>query len=153
MAYELADSVIIQAAPERIYDVVSDVTRTGEWSPVCYRCEWSSEARGVGATFVGHNRTPDREWSTTSTVVVATPGIEFAWEVGAGRTRWGYRMAPAAGRATELTEYTVFGAAAEEAFRERFGAAAETEEENRRRAAASGIPVTLQRIKAMIEAR
>lgn len=34
------------------------MTRTGEWSPVCRRCEWlgdSAEAV-VGARFVGHDR-------------------------------------------------------------------------------------------------
>ena len=30
----------IEAQPEKVYALVSDVARMGEWSPECYRCEW-----------------------------------------------------------------------------------------------------------------
>ena len=30
-----AESVVIARSPEALYDMVSDVTRMGEWSPVC----------------------------------------------------------------------------------------------------------------------
>ncbi len=33
-------SIIIETTPEAIYDLVSDITRTGEWSPVCTACWW-----------------------------------------------------------------------------------------------------------------
>ena len=46
-------SVHVARSPEAVYDLVSDVTRTGEWSPICRECRWESEARGVGAVFVG----------------------------------------------------------------------------------------------------
>ena len=29
------ESILVTATPEAVYDLVSDVTRTGEWSPVC----------------------------------------------------------------------------------------------------------------------
>ncbi|GAA2180102.1 SRPBCC family protein [Brooklawnia cerclae] len=151
MGYELAESVLVQASPREVFGLVSDVTRTGEWSPVCYACEWNSDGRGVGATFTGHNRNPEREWSTVSTVVANTPDEEFAWEVGAGRARWGYRIAAAPDGATELTEYTVFGPTTEAVFTERYGDRADDEIAKRRDAAAAGIPVTLQRIKAIAE--
>lgn len=37
MTYELSDSIHIDASPAEIYDLISDVTRTGEWSQQCYR--------------------------------------------------------------------------------------------------------------------
>lgn len=48
----------IDASPQRVYELVSDITRMGEWSPECYRCEWLDGATTatVGARFRGHNR-------------------------------------------------------------------------------------------------
>ena len=34
----------IEASPERLYEMVSDVTRMGEWSPATRRCEWLGDA-------------------------------------------------------------------------------------------------------------
>ena len=50
--YTYEQSVIIEAGPEALYDLVSDITRIGEWSPVCRRCWWdeASEAGQVGET-------------------------------------------------------------------------------------------------------
>ena len=96
--------VHIQAPPEDVYALVSDVTRTGEWSPECRRAEWLGGATGpgVGARFRGHNRRGPVGWTTTATVTAAEPGREFTFEN--GRTRWSYRLAPAAGGGTDLVE-------------------------------------------------
>jgi hypothetical protein len=56
-----AESIHVDADPRTVWDVVSDVTRTGEWSPVCARCEWDEgDGPWVGAHFTGHNAKPDR---------------------------------------------------------------------------------------------
>ena len=34
-------AIAVAAAPERLWDLVTDVTQMGEWSPVCRRCEWT----------------------------------------------------------------------------------------------------------------
>jgi hypothetical protein len=92
------DSIWIAAAPQLVYDVVSDVPRMGERSPECYRCEWldGATAAAVGARFRGYNRLGLLRWSTTSTVVTADPGREFAFTVmsrgGREETRWRYVM-------------------------------------------------------------
>jgi carbon monoxide dehydrogenase subunit G len=98
------DSVVVAATPEAVYDLVSDVTRTGEWSPVCTSCWWDdeSEAGRVGARFTGRNETPDRTWETRSQVVAAERGREFAWVVGQGFVRWGFLLEPK-GEGTRLT--------------------------------------------------
>ncbi len=31
-------------APERVYALLADVTRMGEWSPECVRCQWMKVA-------------------------------------------------------------------------------------------------------------
>ena len=35
---------MIDTTPERVYDLVSDMPRMGEWSPECQRVEWADGA-------------------------------------------------------------------------------------------------------------
>ena len=87
-------SVVVAVPPEELYDLVSDVTRTGEWSPVCVACWWDEGATGrAGDWFTGRNVTPERTWETRSQVAVADRGREFARLVGGSRARWGYTLA------------------------------------------------------------
>lgn len=105
-------STQISAPPEAVYDLVSDVTRMGEWSSVCHSCVWQNGAHApvVGAQFVGHNRQGDRDWSATCQVISAEPGAEFAFatlvpeaDEPLWRTVWRYTLAPEDG-GTRLTE-------------------------------------------------
>jgi uncharacterized protein YndB with AHSA1/START domain len=97
-------TVHINAAPEKVYAMVTDVTRMGEWSPECQKAEWIDGASGpaAGARFKGSNKKGIIRWSTKPTVKVADPGKEFTFDVGKN-TRWSYRFAPKDG-GTELTE-------------------------------------------------
>ena len=98
------ESILIEASPEAVYDLVSDVTRTGEWSPVCKRCWWDEGAKGVvGDVFTGRNVLPERTWETRCTVIAADRGREFGWIVGDNLVRWVYSM-QAEGNGTRLTE-------------------------------------------------
>lgn len=153
MTDEMKDSIVVPAAPDEVYALLSDVTRTGEWSQQCLRCEWEDEQRGVGARFTGFNRTPERTWQTTSEVIVATPGEHFAWSVGPGRAEWGYRLRPTAAGGTELTEYTRTTSYFEEVFAERYGDRAEEEIALRQQAARTGIPATLAAIREVLAGR
>jgi uncharacterized protein YndB with AHSA1/START domain len=101
-------SVQISAAPEKVYDLVSDVRRMGEWSPECRSCEWLDGATGpaVGARFKGSNRNGMIRWSTKPRVVVADEGREFAFVTdvrGNDLTKWIYRFEPD-GDGTKVTE-------------------------------------------------
>ena len=144
-------SILVDASPEAVYDLVSDVTRTGEWSPVCVACWWDEGASGrVGDWFTGRNVTPARTWETRSQVVVADRGREFAFVVGAGYVRWGFTCRPVDG-GTELTESWEFLPEGQAFFAERFGDAAGEQIEERTRAAHEGIPVSLAAIKRIAE--
>ena len=78
-----SESIIIDRRAEDLYDMVSDVTRIGEWSPVCKACWWDKgNAARVGDWFTGRNVLPERTWETRSEVVVADRGREFAFIVG-----------------------------------------------------------------------
>ena len=147
-----AESVVVAAPPQRLYDLVSDVTRTGEWSPTCAACWWDEGAGPqVGSWFTGRNETPDRTWETRSQVVAADPGREFAWLVGGRLVRWGYLLEAVEG-GTRLTESWEFLPAGLELFAERYGDDAEAQVADRTAAAHRGIPRTLARLKQIAEA-
>lgn len=62
----------IKAAPLMVYELISDITRMGDWSPECYRCDWLDAATTVdGARFRGHNRLGKVRWHTDAIVTVA----------------------------------------------------------------------------------
>ncbi len=91
------ERIEVSAAPEVVYDLVSDMCRMGEWSPECRRCEWVGSTTGpaVGAEFLGHNRIGPYRWSVGGRVVAAERGHEFAFTtvlMGRESTRWRYRF-------------------------------------------------------------
>jgi len=147
-----SDSTVIARSPEDLYDMVSDITRMGEWSPVCRACWWDEGAGPeVGAWFTGKNELPERTWETRSEVVAAERGREFAFVVGGSFVRWGYTFTPVDG-GTEVTESWEFLPGGIAMFEERFGSDAPAQIANRTDAAYRGIPVTLAAIKATAEA-
>lgn len=148
-----SDSVVVERSPEDVYDIVSDVTRMGEWSPVCRACWWDDgNSARAGSWFTGRNELPERTWETRSLVVAADRGREFTFVVGGTRTRWSYRFEPAPDGATELTESWELLPDGVAFFEERFGDQAKAQIENREQTARESIPVTLARIKAAAEA-
>lgn len=147
------DSIVVAVSPGSLYDMVSDVTRMGEWSPICKACWWDAGAGPrVGAWFTGRNELPERTWETRSQVVAAEPGREFAFAVGGAWVRWGYTFA-LAGAGTQLTESWEFLPAGIARFHERYGAGAQAQIDDRTEAARNGIPVTLAAIKRAAESR
>jgi len=91
----------IAAPPEAIYDVVSDVTRTGEWSGETRRVEWTSAGSGVGGRFKGWNRVGFFRWTRHCEVLVADRGHAFAFRTIPGKaptkrdsTVWRFDLTP-----------------------------------------------------------
>ena len=148
----LSDSIVVACSPEELYDLVADVTRMGAWSPVCKACWWDDGGGPrLGATFTGRNELPERTWETTSEVVVADPGREFAWVVQVTGTRWGYTFTPVEG-GTEITESWEFPPRAFEVLSERFGDDAPAQIASRQELARTGMAATLGAIKKTAEA-
>jgi hypothetical protein len=95
-----SQSVVIDAPAERIYELVADLPRMGDWSPECRSVEWLEGSVGPaeGATFIGHNQGGPRglmKWSRRGRVLSADPGCEFAFvteESGRESTEWHYRL-------------------------------------------------------------
>ena len=101
-------SIEIQASPEAVYDLVSDLPRMGEWSPECVRAHWEGDSSGpeVGAHFHGYNKAGTFEWDAPCIVTDCEPGRVFAFAVPRGGdtiNRWRFEFAPS-GAGTTLTE-------------------------------------------------
>ena len=100
-------SIDIQASPEAVYDLVSDLPRMGEWSPENIGGAWQGGGSGqVGDRFLGHNRAGERAWSVPVMVTVAKRGrcFEFVTHPDDGPyVRWTYRLEPS-GSSTRVTE-------------------------------------------------
>jgi uncharacterized protein YndB with AHSA1/START domain len=100
-------TVHVEAPPERLWSLVTDVTQTGRWSPECTGCAWEDGADRavVGARFKGHNRHGPVRWTTHCEVVAADAPTHFAFQVKESGMRWGYRFEPDGAGGTNLTEY------------------------------------------------
>ncbi|MFC0107707.1 SRPBCC family protein [Kibdelosporangium aridum] len=111
--FELQASIPVSATAEQIYAVVSDLPRSGEWSPECQGGEWISGTPGaVGAVFRGENLRAESvvawaplvrgTWHTEARVIAAEPGRTFRWmmlsHAGADQESiWGFDIEPADG--------------------------------------------------------
>lgn len=147
-----SESVVIAASPQAVYDLVSDVTRTGEWSPVCNACWWDEgDGPREGAWFTGRNELDGRIWETRSLVVAAEPDREFAFNVLGNWVRWGFAL-EAEGDGTRLTESWEFLDGGVAGYYERWGDDAPANYLKRRQTMLEGIPATLAAIKAIAEA-
>ena len=90
-------SIDIDASPDVVYSILTDLSRISELSPECYKAEWEGDSQGaaVGAKFRGYNDNNGMKWDQACIVVAATPGKEWAFEVPAddGRsTIWRYEI-------------------------------------------------------------
>lgn len=90
----------VEATPETLYALVSDVTKMGRWSPETVSADWldGALAPAVGVRFVGRNRIGGLRWSTRPTIVAAEPGRRFAFTVpGRSGPTWTYTFEPVPG--------------------------------------------------------
>ena len=147
----LEAEVHVDADPARVWEIVSDVRRTGEWSPECRRV--IVLGRGPlrhGTRFVGLNKRKLLWWPTTARIHLYDAGTSLGWTVVENRTRWSYRVDPD-GDGTRLTErrdapegLSWLGRTFARFF---LGGVAEHTDELE-----DGMRVTLQRIKSIAEA-
>jgi uncharacterized protein YndB with AHSA1/START domain len=101
----------VKADPVKVWELVSDLPRMGEWSPENTGGRWLGGETGprVGARFRGTNRRGPLRWSTTVEVVEATPGQRFAFDVTYGPvpiSRWEYTFTAEADGCRVVEEWT-----------------------------------------------
>ncbi|MEV6561397.1 SRPBCC family protein [Nocardia sp. NPDC051756] len=109
----MQDSVTVRmAAPaDKIWELVSDITNTGRFSPETFAAEWlgGATAPAVGVKFRGHvnrNGWGVKYW-TVCRIIASDPGREFAFTVlgpgGMSINTWTYRFETVEG-GTDVTE-------------------------------------------------
>jgi uncharacterized protein YndB with AHSA1/START domain len=74
-------SVVVDATPTAVREVVGDPTRTGEWSHECAAVEYLDGAitPRPGVRFRGRNRVGRSRWSRTCEILTLDPGHEISW--------------------------------------------------------------------------
>ena len=87
----------VAAPADRVWELISDVTRMGEWSPENTGATWKGDLTGpvVGARFSGSNSNGKKRWSTDCTITESEPGREFGFRVRAAGLKiahWSYRI-------------------------------------------------------------
>ena len=109
-------SVHMEAPVEKVWALVSDVTRIGEFSPETFEAKWTRGSTGpeVGASFAGHvrrNGVGPVYWSPCQ-VTKCVENEVFEFVVGTekvGVNNWGYRLEkdpnPDGTVGTKVTEY------------------------------------------------
>jgi uncharacterized protein YndB with AHSA1/START domain len=74
-------SADVDAPVEAVWRVVSDPTRTGEWSHECHRLTWVGGASSAepGARFRGANKVSWLRWVRTNEVMAVEPPRAITW--------------------------------------------------------------------------
>jgi hypothetical protein len=103
--YRHQESIEIRSPPEELYGLIADVSRMGQWSPVCTGGSYDDD----GEWFTGTNAMGETTWETRCRVVVADPGHEFAFinhglEGRVEMVRWAFLFEPVEGGGTEVTQ-------------------------------------------------
>lgn len=105
-------TVPISAPPDKVWGLVSDITKMGDYSPEVVEARWIDGATGpaVGARYQGHVRRnenwPVLYW-TTCVVTQCVPGEVFEFAVLIGNrpvNTWRYEFKPGPDGGTEVTE-------------------------------------------------
>ncbi|MFI1918163.1 SRPBCC family protein [Nocardia sp. NPDC020380] len=99
-------SIVIDAPPQLLWDLVTDITGMGRWSPENRRGRWldNGQTPRTGAWFLGFNRIGPVMWVTPCEVTAVEPLEHFEFQVHIVGPRWGYRLEPDP-LGTLVTEY------------------------------------------------
>ena len=107
-------STWVDAPPDRVWPLVSDVTAMPGFSAELQAAEWLDDVQEpvVGARFRGRNQHEMLgEWETTSEVVECQQPAVFAWAVrgfGGTMATWRFRLEPKDG-GTEVSQWVRMG--------------------------------------------
>ena len=94
-------SVDINAPADKVWSMVTDLPRMGEWSPENQGGEWAKGATGaaVGAVFRGTNKNGKKQWSTSVKVNQCDAPRTFSFGLmllGKNWCDWIYEIEPTA---------------------------------------------------------
>ncbi|OZF50885.1 polyketide cyclase [Rhodococcus sp. 14-2470-1b] len=94
MSKTLEASIDVDASPEQVWKVVSDLKRMGEWSPQCKKMKVFGGDVRKGTTTLNINRKGLLIWPTTAKVVEFEPNKAIAFRIVENKTIWSYTLTP-----------------------------------------------------------
>lgn len=106
--------VTVDAPIDAVWAVLSDVTRTSEWSHECRSARWLGKATAAapGVRFRSHNRAGRIQWTRTSEIFDVRRPRGLAWRTVPSllypdSTEWRFRLQDDGPRTTIVQEYRV----------------------------------------------
>jgi hypothetical protein len=91
-------SVTVDAPPAELWPLLTDINLPARFSLEFQGAEWTSDERGLGATFTGRNKHEAvGEWSVPCTVTAFEDETVFEWTVGNidnKVARWRFDLSP-----------------------------------------------------------
>lgn len=99
----ISASIEIDASPNEVWDVISDLKRMGEWSPQCRKMIVFGREVKKGTRTLNINRAGKLHWPTNAKVTEFVPNKMISFRIVENRTIWSYELEPTA-TGTRLTE-------------------------------------------------
>jgi uncharacterized protein YndB with AHSA1/START domain len=111
-------AVVVDATVPQVWEVISDVTRIGEWSHECHGARWLGNADGPspGVRFRGRNRAGWARWGRTCEITTVDPPRQIVWLtvptlLFPDSTQWRIQLEPTSEGRTLITQsFTVLRA-------------------------------------------
>lgn len=97
MSNDLHAETVIDASPEQVWAVVSDLKRMSSWSPQTKKMIIRGGPVREGTTTVNINQAGWRVWPTTAKVTTFEPGRKLAFKVRENHAVWSYELQPLEG--------------------------------------------------------
>lgn len=147
---EISASIEIDAPPAKVWEVVSDLKRMGEWSPQCKKMFVFGGEVKKGTRTLNINAAGKVHWPTNAKVIDFEPGKKLAFRIVENRTIWAYELEETAtgSKLTESRRAPNGVSSGSNALTSRFFGGTDNFEDALER----GIKKTLVRIKSEVEA-
>lgn len=100
---ELRAEAVVAAAPSRVWELLTDLSRMPEWSPELLKMlPLKPGGLRVGQWYLGLNRRKAVVWPTRSVVTVLEEGRSIAWDTRSSGARWIWEIEPEGSGGTRL---------------------------------------------------
>lgn len=92
---ELRAEATVAAPPEKVWALLTDLSRMAQWSPELVRMvPLKPGGLRVGQWYLGVNRRKAVVWPTRSVLAVLEPGRSLAWDTRSSGARWIWEISP-----------------------------------------------------------
>ena len=102
-ASQIENTIEIDATPQRVWEIVSDLAKAPEWSDQAWKVFPIGSTRN-GTFSININRQNGFIWPTTSRVVDFEPGRRIANRIYENTVVWAFELEPTADGGTRLIE-------------------------------------------------